>query len=100
GQPVPEGLVTFSSEKTGIAAPATLNDKGEFTIPKGIEVGEYQVTITPPDPEDVAGAPPVTSTPKDYSNIPQAYRSLTTSELRATVERGDNSFEFEMKKQQ
>lgn len=95
-KPVSEGVVTFYSEKTGIAAPADLDSTGHFTIPDGIEIGTYIVTVAPPFIEEVAGAPPAAKPTPTYDNIPQKYRSIETSDLRADVKEGENQYVFQM----
>ncbi|QDV49992.1 hypothetical protein [Gimesia fumaroli] len=95
-KPVTEGVVTFYSEQTGIAAPADLDGNGLFTIPDGIEIGTYTVTVAPPFVEEVAGAPPASKPTPQYENIPQKYRAIETSDLRADVKEGGNQYVFKM----
>tara|TARA_R110002111_G_scaffold234274_3_gene295312 strand:+ start:34338 stop:34814 length:477 start_codon:yes stop_codon:yes gene_type:complete len=96
--PVTEGVVTFFSDKTGIAAGAKLDSNGSFSIPDGIEVGSYAVTITPPYEEEPPGLTPVEKPQKKYPEIPVKYRSGETSGLQAKVENGANHYEFKMVK--
>jgi len=95
-QPVAEGQVSFRSEKTGKGNVAPLDSSGGFSLPEALDVGTYTVFVTPPTPPppdmDQAPQPP----PKEYSNIPEKYRSEVTSLLRAEVKEGENSFTFEL----
>jgi|GEM_PF-620984 len=99
GAPVTEGSVNFFSDKTGIAAGAKLDEKGSFTIPDGIEVGSYIISITPPyEEEEPPGLSTEEKTKKEYPDIPAKYRSGETSGLKAEVKNGENHFEFKMVK--
>ncbi len=95
GAPVSEGRVFFTSPTTGIAIAMNLDESGTFQMSEGLEVGTYEVNITPPLVEDVAGAP-VATKPKDYPNIPKKYRESATSGFTAEVVKGSNSFTFAM----
>lgn len=95
-KPVEVGVVTFFSSETGIAAPADLDSTGHFTIPDGIEIGTYTVTVTPPFVEGVAGAPPAAKPKTNYDDIPQKYRAIETTDLSAEVKEGENQYVFKM----
>jgi len=90
GEPVSEGTVTFFSKQSGAAPVAELNTDGHFEFTDGIPAGDYAVVIAPPFVEQAAGVP-ITEAPKEYPNIPQKYRSDTTSDLKATIT--DEKFE-------
>jgi predicted small lipoprotein YifL len=90
GQPVTEGTVSFVSKETGTASAAALDASGRFEIPDGLPAGRYVVAVAPPPPEEVGGAP-AADPPREYPNIPQKYRSDTTSDLTADV--GDGAQE-------
>lgn len=95
-KPVTEGTVTFLSRKSGAATAAKLNDEGKFEIPEGLPAGDYVVSVAPPFTEEVAGAP-VTEPAKEYPNIPQKYRSDTTSDLKATIKEDQQEpFQFKL----
>lgn len=96
--PVTDGTVNFFSGKTGIAAGAKLDSEGTFSIPDGIEIGTYTITITPPYVEEPPGLSPAESKPKEFKEIPEKYRSGETSGLTAEVKSGANHFEFDMVK--
>lgn len=89
GEPVTEGTVTFFSRSTGVADGAPLNSEGRFEFADGLPAGEYVVSVAPPPPEEVAGAPSA-APPKEYPDIPQKYRSDVTTDLKATVEEGSS----------
>ncbi|WP_437192716.1 hypothetical protein [Planctomicrobium sp. SH527] len=95
GTPVSEGRVFLSSPTTGIAIAMNLDESGKFQMSEGLEVGSYEVNITPPLVEEVAGAP-TTTKPKDYPNIPKKYRTSSTSGFTAEVVKGNNTFTFAM----
>lgn len=96
GEPVSEGVVNLFSDQTGIATAAPLGSNGSFSVPGGIEIGEYAVHITPPV-VDVAGGVDPPPEEKSYPNIPEKYRDPATSGLKVTVEEGkENVFSFDM----
>ncbi|WP_417385876.1 hypothetical protein [Gimesia sp.] len=94
--PVTEGTVNFFSGKTGIAAGAKLDEEGHFSIPDGIEIGSYMISITPPYVEEPPGLSSVESKPREFKNIPAKYRTGETSGLTAEVKSGENHYEFKM----
>ncbi|MCA9116767.1 MAG: carboxypeptidase regulatory-like domain-containing protein [Planctomycetaceae bacterium] len=93
GEAVTEGTVNFFSPETGAGASAPLDSTGSFKMEEGIPAGTYKVSIQPPSQEVAAGAPEPEN-PKEYPNIPEKYRSDTTSGLTANVTDGENSFDF------
>lgn len=96
GAPVTEGMVNFFDPKTGQGAGVPLDSAGSFHVPDGLPIGTYKVSVLPPADETAAGAPQVTK-PKEYPQIPQKYRSDTTSSLTAEVKRNvDNQFTFDL----
>ncbi len=96
-----EGVVLLSNSSTGVSAEAKdrrrrcLYDHG----PKGgLPLGEYKVTVAPPEiptpSADGDSAPGMM--PKEVDNIPQKYRSPTTTPLTTTLKEGENSFNISM----
>ena len=94
-KPVTEGQVIFSAPERGQGASANLDATGTYSIPEGVEVGEYKVLVTPP-PSNVAAGGPKTA-PKVYINLPEQYRNEATSDLEANVVEGENTFNFDLK---
>lgn len=92
GQPVTVGTVTLFSSQTGLGGGQDLNQEGVAYI-ETIPVGEYVVTVTPPLPDMSDPNPPQI----DYPQLPQKFRSDTTSTLKATVTEGDNDLQLELK---
>jgi hypothetical protein len=95
GQPVTTGDVNFSSSKLGVGTRGVLGANGAFTFQDLLPEGEYVVTVTPPLLE-----PPLPGKTgavfKKYPLIPQKYRLEATSDLRATVKKGPNTFQFDL----
>ncbi|MCA9116963.1 MAG: carboxypeptidase regulatory-like domain-containing protein [Planctomycetaceae bacterium] len=102
-QPVSEGTVNFYSSTEGYIAHATIGSDGKYQLNPGTPVGEYQVTVTPPEvappvvmvednPDAVAAAPEA----KEYPNIPEKYRKTDTSGLQLTIAEGENTFDIKM----
>jgi len=95
--------VAFSpaESSSGAAAAGFTDAKGRFVLSArgarlgaGTTVGDYVVivskTVIPPDEETKAS-------PKVELATPEVYRLKETSPLRATVVRGKNRFEFDLK---
>jgi hypothetical protein len=98
GQPVSEGRVTFESQQSGIADEALLNNDGAYAIKKPLPVGDYQVYVIPlivREKADPKG--PVVGVEKPALNIPDKYRRISTTDLKATVKEGKNEHNFDMK---
>lgn len=92
GQPVTAGDVNLYMKEKGIGVMAPLDATGRFTIPTPLDVGTYDVYITPPESPD-AGVAAVKRGPP----IPQKYRQATTSGLTAEVKSGPNDLTIELK---
>lgn len=99
GQPVTEGRIVFEGPD-GNLGEASLDQNGHYAMrPPGNQLspGEYIVTITPvmvldnSDPK----TPPV-QVEKRAPNIPERYRRVGSSPLRATVNEGKNDLNFGM----
>jgi len=101
GAPVNEGVVVISDSSTGAAAEAQIGSDGVYTITPqkgGLPPGDYKVTVAPPEIPAPAGdgsSEPGTI-PKPVDNIPQKYRSPTTTPLTLTIKDGDNQFDISM----
>ena len=95
-KPVTEGEVSMVVPNSGKGASGTLGADGTVTIDE-VEVGDYVVSVTPPsppDPDPENPAPPA----KAYDNLPEKFRSETTSTLKASVKADvENTFTFELK---
>jgi len=95
GKSIESGEVTFHAKARGFAANTNLEGGGKFTFLQPMEVGDYEVYVTPPRPEPTdprKGPPPVVK-----SNIPQKARDIATSGLTATVKEGLNDIPVELK---
>lgn len=101
GEPVSEGVISFSSSK-GINASAELQTDGTYVMKSqwgnGMPAGDYSVMISPPAPKTAPGTA-ATEKPaeKDYPQIPKKYRAYSTSRLEAKVAEGKSTFDFDMK---
>lgn len=94
GNAVKEARIQFASRETGAAVLGTVED-GAFTMTDPVPVGEYKVAVlVPEEPPPEAG---VAYKPKTYNDIPLKYRDTFNSDLKATVNEGDNEFTFDMK---
>jgi len=106
GVPVEEGVITFHCPDSGQVANAGLSDDGRYRIKlegrDGLPIGNYNVYIRPPllDYKERARLLFPDSgrayNPQEYPNIPMDYRFESSSGLKATVEEGENTFDFDM----
>ena len=98
GKPVTEGTVNMVVPNTAKGATGQLKKDGTLLL-DDVEVGEYVVAVLPPElsvdelPDPDKPSPPA----KTYDNLPQKFRSLETSTLKAEVKEGENTFEFDLK---
>tara|TARA_R110002095_G_scaffold154388_6_gene134191 strand:- start:121 stop:513 length:393 start_codon:yes stop_codon:yes gene_type:complete len=97
GEPVTEGMVNLENTTTGEGGGGELDAQGVATIPN-VVLGEYTVTIIPPDPDPVPPAPGQPAAKiKTYSNIPPEFRTSNKSTLKAEVKAGSNELKFDLK---
>src|SRR5262249_12270439 len=101
GKPVPKGPIAFIPVAAdGRNAPGALRDDGTYTLQTeesndGAQLGEYKVTISARD-DPVLDYVPVTPV-KPKMLAPAQYENPETSGLKATVVRGSNVFDFDLK---
>lgn len=96
GERLTLGNINLFSTATGIAAGIPLDTNGTFNIPGGIEIGTYQVTVTPPSAGG-DGLGPAPAPAASSSKIPEKYRNQTTSDLQIEIKKGDNHIELDLK---
>ena len=94
GKPVPKGTVLFTPMNGGSTATGEINEDGTYRLTTykpgdGACVGEYRVVIMAME-GPLQGDPPVAPPPI----IPDKYSSLALSDLKATVQEGDNVCDF------
>ena len=101
GQPLETGTVSFiSTDPARPNASGTLGPGGLYQLQTrepgdGAELGEYQVVISDLDPDAMNTALP--GEPIQLSSkLPEKYQNPATSGLTRTVERGRNSFDFDL----
>ena len=101
GRPVTQGMVIFTPE-AGPQAAGQLGPGGRYTLTTlkpddGAIVGEHSVAIEAPTYGAPMGNYKPPPPPPPEETIPPQYHHPTTSGLTRTVERGRNSFDFELK---
>ena len=94
GKPVPKGTVLFTPMNGGSTATGEINEDGTYRLTTykpgdGACVGEYRVVIMAME-GPLRGDPPIAPPPI----IPDKYSSLALSDLKATVQEGDNVCDF------
>ena len=82
GEPLTEGVVTFSNPAKGIHMNARLDAQGHYEVRMakgaGLPPGEYQVSVSPPVPDTPVRMP-------EFPKIPHKYRDPKTSELSLSL---------------
>ena len=105
GKPLNIGSILFQNAAAGVSINANIAEDGTFVIKtfdkNGIPPGVYQVAVRPDtfgDPETPLVGQPIKPKPKPSVDVPEKYRSLDSSGLKATVNPGVNPpFEFDLK---
>ncbi|WP_339747013.1 hypothetical protein [uncultured Rubinisphaera sp.] len=100
GQPVTEGVVNIFNTQSSEGGQGQIKSDGSYQIStpsSQVPVGEYDVyvvppTVTTPDSADGPGGEEY----KVVENIPDKYRSSSTSGLKVTVNEGSNPFNISM----
>ncbi|RUL88306.1 hypothetical protein [Tautonia sociabilis] len=101
GQPLESGSVSFiSTDPERANAVGTIGPDGSYELQTrepndGAELGEYKIAISDIDPEAMNSALPGEPVPLT-SKLPQKYQDPSTSGLTRTVERGRNTFDFDL----
>jgi hypothetical protein len=99
GTAVGEGRITFTNPQTGASADALLDAGGGYALKAPLPVGEYKVTVMPLIVRrQVGGKGPVVGDEKPAPNIPEKYRTIGTTDLKASVKEGPNDLNFDMKR--
>ena len=98
GAPVSEGTVSFFCRQTNVTAGGKLQSDGSFTLlfaggPK-VPIGEYVVTVHPPNLDIEPGQPPPPH--KEYPNIPHKYRSRQSTDLSFQIKETSQQAKFEL----
>ncbi|MEW4566314.1 hypothetical protein AB1L88_00460 [Tautonia sp. JC769] len=101
GQPLESGTISFiSTDPARPNANGTIGPGGSYELQTrepsdGAELGEYQIVVSDIDPNAMNTALP--GEPLELtSKLPPKYQSPTTSGLTRTVERGGNTFDFDL----
>jgi hypothetical protein len=97
GNLVREGRITFLSD-SGPSDEGLLKPDGSYVLERPLPIGDYKVTIEPliirrrVDPRG-----PEVGDYKPAPDIPERYRTLGATDLKATVKEGKNELSFDMK---
>ncbi|WP_437186011.1 hypothetical protein SH668x_003138 [Planctomicrobium sp. SH668] len=97
GVAVEEGSVNFYSPEKSVGGTAPINPDGTYETLRPLPAATYQVSISPAKIEKAMAKATPALVPKDMPNIPQKYRSGTTSGFSAEVTGESKSIDFEMK---
>jgi hypothetical protein len=101
GKPVPKGTITFVSTKEGGRnAVGSIETDGSYRVQTeqpgdGAILGDYKVTVYAHDEAVLDYIPPKPVEPKILS--PTKYENPNTTDLKATVQRGSNTINFDLK---
>jgi hypothetical protein len=96
-KPVREGRISFTSEQGG-AGDAEFRD-GAYALKAPLPVGDYKVMVSPLIVrQKVEGKGPVVGVEKPAPDIPEKYRTVGGTDLKATVKEGKNALDFNLKR--
>lgn len=97
GKTVPEPLdIFFMDHQSGFAYQARVGHDGSFAVEEPVRVGEYVAYVQPAVDLNLDMSAP----PQGVSmsrTVPRKYSNDAQSDLKASVEEGENTFEFDMK---
>ena len=92
GQPVVSGVVNLLDKAHGTGATAPLDASGNFTVTTPLDVGTYNVSVTPPVPKQLPpGTPPEPQAPFE---IPPKYQDPSQSDINKEIKTGDNKLDI------
>jgi len=97
GNPVKEGRVGFYNSETSTGGMALIKEDGTFETSQPLPPGTYTVAISPPLEEKDDKRLTSYQAPKQMPDIPQKYRSSTTSGLKYEVSATAAPLEVDMK---
>jgi len=105
GEPLAGARVFFNSVGGGVPAHGMTNDRGVYVITAlegggqgaGTVTGEYVVTVTKIEVTQHAGATEDSGHTTLRNLLPLVYRDQARSPFRATVVKGRNTFDFDLK---
>jgi hypothetical protein len=99
GKAVSQGRVTFQHPDTGYSDEALLNKDGTFAVQAPMPVGEYKVYLIPlVVREQVDRRGPEVGVEQKAPDIPEKYRTIGGTDLKATVKEGKNDITLDMKR--
>jgi hypothetical protein len=104
GQPLTRGTISFAStDPNRPNATSQIGSDGSYDLQTrepgdGAQLGEYNVTISDVDTSQVLDyiPKPGMKVPERKSLVPAKYGATGTSDLKRTVARGSNKFDFDL----
>jgi hypothetical protein len=101
GKEVPNGTITFFPE-SGPTASGEIQPDGSYTLTTyksgdGAIEGPYKVVIVAQ--QDQSSRLPEDRNPLPPTIVPDKYTSIATTDLRAEVKAGENTFDFHLEKE-
>lgn len=93
-QPVKAGTVYLERKDSGDGSSAPLDSSGKFKVPDPLPVGTYIVVVMPIvlSPDEIADG----KQPPPSDDIPEKYRSPSTSGLTFEIKEGQNTLQIKM----
>jgi len=96
GNPVAEGRVSFMNSEAGTGGEGKVTN-GTFALSAPLPTGEYKVMVLPlVVRQQEGGKGPEVGVEKPAPDIPQKYRVIGTTTLKATVKEGKNDLTLDM----
>lgn len=96
-QPLAQGRVNFVSTTGGASAFGDLGTDGTFSIAGNLPVGDYSVYLSPVGLGDAPPSEnPAQDKPTPLAGVAKQYLDPATTDLKAIVKEGKNSFKFDL----
>lgn len=101
GTPLTKGNITFvPTEPGGTIATSQIGSDGRYELEtpqygRGAVVGDYQIAVTDISPDEILDYIPKKAV-ENKSQLSPKYSDVRTSGLTAKVERGSNTFNFDL----
>ena len=97
GNPVSEGIVSFMNTQAGTGGEGQLKN-GTYSLAAPLPPGEYKVMVMPlVVQQQDGGKGPEVGIEKPAPDIPNRYRTIGATDLKATVKEGKNEANFDLK---
>lgn len=96
GAPLQDGQIVFSSDVLGVNQSTAIQSDGSYSFAAPMPVGDYRVYFLPPNDSDIQPGPATQQPRVALKNVPEKYRSETSTDLTVIVTEGKNTTPIEI----